>query len=86
MAFFCAILFLVIPGCSKTEQPTEPEPQPMEKAAEDNPFFSAFNTPFQVPPFDKIKEEHYLPAFKEGIKRHNKEIEANVRYYLNTFN
>jgi peptidyl-dipeptidase Dcp len=76
MAFFCAILLLVIPGCSKTEQP--PEPQPMEKAAGDNPFFSDFNTPFQVPPFDKIKEEHYLPAYKEGIKRHKKEIETIV--------
>jgi peptidyl-dipeptidase Dcp len=78
MAFFCTILLLVFPGCSKTEQPPEPQPQPMEKATEDNPFLSAFNTPFQVPPFDKIKEEHYLPAFKEGIKRQKKEIEAIV--------
>jgi len=78
MAFFCTILLLVFPGCSKTEQPPEPQHQPMEKAAEDNPFFSDFNTPFQVPPFDKIKEEHYLPAYKEGIKRHKKEIEAIV--------
>ncbi|MCP2618996.1 M3 family metallopeptidase [Candidatus Aminicenantes bacterium AC-335-A11] len=42
----------------------------------ENPFFSEFDTPFQVPPFDKIKEEHYLPAFIEGMKQHNKEIEA----------
>jgi peptidyl-dipeptidase Dcp len=77
MAFFCTILLLVIPGCSKTEQ-QPPQPQLMKKAAEDNPFFSAFNTPFQVPPFDKIKEKHYLPAFKEGIKRQKKEIEAIV--------
>jgi peptidyl-dipeptidase Dcp len=42
----------------------------------ENPFFSEFNTPFQVPPFDKIKEEHYVPAFIEGMKQHNKEIEA----------
>lgn len=78
MAIFCAILLSVIPGCSKTEQPPEPQPQPMEKAAEDNPLLSAFDTPFQVPPFDKIKEEHYLPAYKEGIKRQKKEIEAIV--------
>lgn len=77
MAFFCAILLLVIPGCSKTGQ-QPPQPQPMKIAAEDNPFFSDFNTPFQVPPFDKIKEEHYLPAFKEGIKRQKKEIDAIV--------
>lgn len=78
MVFFCAILLLVIPGCSKTEQPPESPPQTMEEAAEDNPFFSAFNTPFQVPPFDKIKEEHYLPAYKEGINRQKKEIDAIV--------
>ncbi len=40
-----------------------------------NPFFSEWKTPFEVPPFDKIKNEHYLPAINEGIIRHNKEIE-----------
>ncbi len=49
-----------------------------KKAAEENPFFSEFNTPFNVPPFNKIKEEHYLPAFKEGMKQQQKEIEAIV--------
>jgi len=45
---------------------------------EENPFFSEFDTPFQVPPFDKIKEEHYLPAFKEGMEQQNMEIEVIV--------
>jgi len=40
-----------------------------------NPFFEAYNTPFQVPPFDKIQNRHYLPAFEEGIKQHDAEIE-----------
>ena len=39
-----------------------------------NPFLVEWNTPFQTPPFDKIKTEHYVPAFKEGIKLHNDEI------------
>ena len=39
-----------------------------------NPFFEAYNTPFEVPPFDKIQNRHYLPAFEEGIKQHNAEI------------
>jgi peptidyl-dipeptidase Dcp len=34
----------------------------------DNPFLQTYDTPFGVPPFDKIKTEHYLPAFREGIK------------------
>lgn len=45
---------------------------------ESNPFLVEWNTPFQTPPFDKIKTEHYVPAFKEGIKIHNKEIEDIV--------
>lgn len=42
----------------------------------DNPFFSKFDTPFEVPPFDKIQNGHYLPAFREGMKQHNAEILA----------
>ena len=45
---------------------------------EENHLFSEFDTPFQVPPFDKIQEEHYLPAFKEGMELQNMEIEAIV--------
>ena len=45
---------------------------------EENPLFSEFDTPFQVPPFDKIQEEHYLPAFKEGMEQENMEIDAIV--------
>jgi peptidyl-dipeptidase Dcp len=78
MATFCVILILVIAGCSKSEQPPEPQSQPMKEVAGDNPLLSAFDTPFQVPPFDKIKEEHYLPAFEEGIRQQAKEIEAIV--------
>ena len=39
-----------------------------------NPFFTDWNTPFQTPPFDQIREEHYMPAFKEGMAQHQKEI------------
>lgn len=43
-----------------------------------NPFFSEYNTPFGVPPFEKIMDEHYLPAFQEGIRRQQEEIAAIV--------
>ncbi len=42
----------------------------------DNPFLSDYTTPFQVPPFDKIDTADYLPAFTEGMKLQNEEIEA----------
>ena len=45
---------------------------------EENPLLSDFGTLYQVPPFDKITEEHYLPAFKEGMEQQNMEIDAIV--------
>lgn len=43
-----------------------------------NPFFSELNTPFNTIPFDKIKEEHYLPAIEEGIKQGKADVDAIV--------
>ena len=43
-----------------------------------NPFFEDYGTPFNVPPFEKIKEEHYMPAFKEGMKKQKEEIQAII--------
>lgn len=43
-----------------------------------NPFLAPYDTPYEIPPFAKIKPEHYLPALKAGIAEHNKEIEAIV--------
>ncbi|MDZ7859350.1 MAG: M3 family metallopeptidase [Candidatus Krumholzibacteriota bacterium] len=52
-----------------------------------NPFFSEFETPFGVPPFDKIQEKHYMPAFKKGIEQHEDEIETIAENSENaTFN
>jgi peptidyl-dipeptidase Dcp len=45
---------------------------------EQNPFFSEYQTPFGTPPFEKIKESHYLPAFTEGISQHQQEISSIV--------
>lgn len=43
-----------------------------------NPLLEKYNTPYETIPFDKIKIEHYMPAFEAGMKEHNKEIEAIV--------
>lgn len=39
-----------------------------------NPFFSAYKTPYDTPPFNKIKNEHYEPAIEKGIAEHQAEI------------
>lgn len=48
-------------------------------ASSENPFLSKYDTPFEVPPFDKIQNHHYLPAFREGMKQHEAEIDAIVK-------
>lgn len=62
------VVTAVVVGCENenTTQNTE------------NPMLSTYETPFQVPPFDKIKDEHFRPAFKEALKQHNVEIDAIV--------
>ena len=51
---------LLLMGCAKT----------------DNPFFETYKNKYGAPPFDKIKNEHYMPAFKEGILQQTKEVNA----------
>ena len=50
------LICLSIAGCK-----TEPA---VDKS---NPFFTAYNTPFNVPPFEKIMAKHYMPAFEKGM-------------------
>ena len=47
-------------------------------STDSNPFFSKFKTEFGAPPFDKIKIEHYEPAFKKGIEEQNQNIQAII--------
>lgn len=41
-----------------------------------NPFLSSFKTPFNVPPFQQIKTEHYMPALESAIEEARAEIKA----------
>ncbi len=59
------ILLAMLVSCAQSEK-------------KDNPFFSDYNTPFGVPPFDLVENEHFIPAFEEGIKQHEAEVEAIV--------
>lgn len=49
-----------------------------EQKTETNPFFTEFQTEYGAPDFDKIKIEHYEPAFLKGIEEQNAEIKAIV--------
>lgn len=49
-----------------------------EVKTRENPFFTDYATPFGVPPFDQIDTTDYMPAFLEGMKQHNAELETII--------
>ena len=71
MKVFFSIILLFFAVCTTTNTA-------QEKNMSDNPFLKEWNTPFKTPPFNDIKNEHFLPALEEGIKIHNIEIEKIV--------
>src|ERR1700680_3363172 len=42
----------------------------------ENPFFESWTLPFGVPPFDRIRPEHFPPAFDRGMQEQIAEIAA----------
>ncbi|MEJ1730560.1 dipeptidyl carboxypeptidase II, partial [Escherichia coli] len=43
-----------------------------------NPLLQEYDTPFQTPPFDEIKTEHFMPAVREAMEQNCAEIDAIV--------
>ena len=62
-----SILFLFTVFCSI---------QNIQTYAEMNPFFSQFKTPYKIPPFELIQDEHYKPAFYRAMESHLNEVDA----------
>ena len=60
-----AALLILVAGCKNKNTETM-----------DNPFFSEWNTPYEIPDFGRIKTEHYMPAFLEGMKQQKDWIDA----------
>ncbi|HPI68891.1 MAG TPA: M3 family metallopeptidase [Bacteroidales bacterium] len=50
----------------------------MKETKSENPFFNEWDTPFEVPPFNKIKASHYMPAYLKGFAEHKKEIKEII--------
>jgi len=49
-----------------------------QKEEHQNPFLAEYDTPYQIPPFDKIQASDYIPALKAGIEQQSKEIDSIV--------
>ncbi|MCW0448961.1 peptidyl-dipeptidase Dcp [Xanthomonas sacchari] len=73
-----AAISLALAACSGKESTPVPAapaaPAAAQPAAAANPLLTPSTLPFQAPPFDKIKDTDYLPAFEEGMKQHLAEI------------
>lgn len=74
-----AAITIALAACNG-QAPETPSPEPKTEAAAvtpaatENPLLVASTLPFQAPPFDKIKDADYLPAFEEGMKQHLAEM------------
>ncbi len=44
-----------------------------------NPFFAPSTLPFGAPPFDRIKDSDYLPAFREGIAQQDARVRGDCQ-------
>src|SRR5690554_5974868 len=65
------MLALTLVACKKEEE------KKTNTEMNENPLLvEEFNTPYGVPPFDLIKDEHFEPAILEAIKMHQAEVDA----------
>ncbi len=73
--FALAYTGLAALGCaSATPSPSTPTPAPVQSGS--NPLFSVSTLPYQGPPFNLIRNEHYEPAIEEGMKQELAEIDV----------
>jgi peptidyl-dipeptidase Dcp len=65
------------PAVTDKAAPTPTAAVALEEAAfDDNPFFDEWDTPYGIPPFALIRDEHYKPAFERGIEELRYDVAA----------
>ena len=53
-----------------------PKPTPKKSSdASKNPLFTESSLPYHLPPFDKIKDDQFIPAMEAGMREHLQEIQ-----------
>jgi peptidyl-dipeptidase Dcp len=59
-------------GCNQTNRKDD-------ASSDKNPFLSEYTTPFETPPFDEIKIEHFKPAYLQAMEEEKKDIDNIVK-------
>jgi peptidyl-dipeptidase Dcp len=72
---FIATFFVALASMSILRG-AEKAASPASKSMSNNPLFTESTLPYHAPPFDKIKDEHYAPAYEKGMAEELKEAEA----------
>ncbi|MGH8320953.1 MAG: dipeptidyl carboxypeptidase II, partial [Gammaproteobacteria bacterium] len=62
-------------GASTLALANENTSMPLTDLARTNPLFAPSTLPFQAPPFDKIKDSDFQPAFEAGMKQQLAEVD-----------
>src|ERR671912_509082 len=47
----------------------------MQETSMTNPLLENWDEPFGLPPFERVRPEHFAPAFEQAMAAHNAEIE-----------
>lgn len=80
IGFICVLGNLLLAACAT--QPVKEQEAAMSSSVADksneNPFFSISTWPYQLPPFDQIRNEHFKPAFERGMAEQLGEVERIV--------
>src|SRR6266436_6112351 len=69
-----AVMQIISTSLSAEKPPLKSAPS--SPVASDNPLLVESTLPYHVPPFDKIKDEHFAPAMEAGMREQLKEVEA----------
>jgi peptidyl-dipeptidase Dcp len=67
------VIASLLVGCNNNETKKE------ETVDLKNPLLAKYETNFEVPPFDLIKDEHFRPAFKEALRIHEAEVDSILK-------
>lgn len=92
LLWLAALLGLLLGGCGgsdEAEAPAEaeaqaapdgpPPPWGPRVAGSSNPFFEEWDTPYGLPPFDRIHLDHMMPAFERSLSDHAQELRLIAR-------
>ncbi|WP_152569224.1 peptidyl-dipeptidase Dcp [Oleiagrimonas soli] len=76
---------VAVSGCSQSSSPSDKAAGPQASApapsgsapakTRENPLLTKSDLPFQAPPFDKIKDSDFAPAFEQGMKEQLTEVQ-----------